>query len=116
MKERLSNQTIIVKLYYSLNKKMIAEKELVKMTTDHSVNIKTKALKNLNSKMVEYVGQVLAWNSMRFEIMYLTAGVNICASSVWFFKFMVFFVTTWMFWLLVCEVTDNVDEKSKDYR
>ena len=62
---------------YLLNKKVTAEKELVKLTTVHSVNIKAKAMKHLNERMVEYVNQVLARNSLRYEIMYPTAAVNI---------------------------------------
>ena len=62
---------------YLLNKKVTAEKELVKLTTVHSVDIKAKAMKHLNERMVEYVNQVLARNSLRYEIMYPTAAVNI---------------------------------------
>lgn len=62
---------------YLLNKKVTAEKELVKLTTVHSVDIKAKAMKQLNERMVEYVNQVLARNSLRYEIMYPTAAVNI---------------------------------------
>ena len=61
---------------YLLNKKSTAEKELIKLTTIHSVDIKAKAVKHLNEKMVEYVNQVLAINSLRYEIMYPTATVN----------------------------------------
>ena len=62
---------------YLLNKKVTAERELVKLTTVHSVDIKAKAMKQLNERMVEYVNQVLARNSLRYEIMYPTAAVNI---------------------------------------
>ena len=62
---------------YLLNKKVAAERELVKLTTVHSVDIKAKAMKQLNERMVEYVNQVLARNSLRYEIMYPTAAVNI---------------------------------------
>jgi len=62
---------------YLLKKKVTAEKELVKLTTVHSVDIKAKAMKQLNERMVEYVNQVLARNSLRYEIMYPTAAVNI---------------------------------------
>ena len=70
-----------------MNKKVTAEKELVKLTTVHSVDIKAKAMKQLNERMVEYVNQVLARNSLRYEIMCPTATVNMQSCLCFRFSF-----------------------------
>jgi hypothetical protein len=62
---------------YLLNKKITAENELKKMTVNHVADMNAKAIKDLNLKMTEYIGGVLARNSLKFEIMYPTAVVNI---------------------------------------
>jgi hypothetical protein len=63
---------------YLLNKKTTAEKEISKMRKNQTVDMKDKELKNLNVKMHAWVSQILARNSLKFEIMYPTSVVKCC--------------------------------------
>jgi hypothetical protein len=63
---------------YLLNKKTTAEKELSKMRNNQTDDRKHKELKDLNVKMHAWVSQILARNSLKFEIMYPTSVVKSC--------------------------------------